>query len=273
MKAKILTALSINLVMLMLLGGCSPDHRVGHEISFSAPSPFQILINESGVDLKSEIFSQLDRAYSSLEMTNTGDMNGEQTHIDERDLVYLYNEVASLSEFYLVDVEIDGFKLSEVQIDRYGFTYIFRCVENPREDRVSIDIQRFGGSLASDETWQIVSEQAINDVRGHIIVDGMIYQESINSIKARIGNTYFIVRVPDRLNNSEFLRDLALEVIATSELVFLQLDNTRGELADIPDETDIETDESEVAKDDSSETEYDVAEDDSSETVYDDTEN
>jgi len=285
MNAKVLCTLTISIALFISLSGCSPDNEVElelergvereveredeinveredeYEISLSVPSPFQIIIPESGVNLKNEISSQLDRAHASFEMTSTSDVNGAQAHIEESDFAYMFNDIASLSEFYLVDVKIDGFILTEIEISRYGFTYVFRCIEDSWGNEISITMQRLEDSLTPDEAWQIVSEQALNDIRGHLIVDDMIYRDRVNSILARIGNTYFNIRVPDRLNNYEFLRDLALEIIASSELVFLDFGTIREELTDFPVDTDSEVDD------------YEDAEHGSSETVNDDAEN
>jgi len=186
------------------------------------PSPFFIEIPENMVDLRGEIASQLAIAYEHAQIAEAMDRNTANgvREFDEHDL-YVFNEVASLSEFYLIGVEIDGFELTHISISRYGLTYVYRCIEGT-QDSVRIHIRRLQYPSSPDEAWQTVKEQMLHDPRGtYLTEDGMVYTERINDILARIGNTWFSIRVPDRLNNLEFVHNLALEVIATHELVVL----------------------------------------------------
>ena len=57
---------------------------------------------------------------------------------------------------------------------------------------------------------------------GDLNEDGMLYINKFNTIIARIGNTSFHINAPERLGTYEFLRNLALQVIETAELVDVQ---------------------------------------------------
>jgi len=214
----------ITMALLVPLVGCGLENEGEGQVSLgvSVPSPFFIAIPENVMNLKGEITSQLALAYERVEMAEamvTSDSNGERYH-DEQHMLYSWNNVADLTEFYLIGVEIDGFELAAIAISRYGFSYSYHCFDG-RYD-VIIRIRRLQYPLTPDEAWQIVKEQMLERPGGaYLTEDGMVYVERTNSIFARIGNAWFSINVPDRLNHLEFVHNLALEVIATHELVVL----------------------------------------------------
>ncbi|MCL2409389.1 MAG: hypothetical protein FWC96_07225 [Oscillospiraceae bacterium] len=217
-----------SLFIFTLLIGCnaaqSDNNTEPYETEVSTggfpPPPFWIANTGGRSDFKSEAITQLTQAYSGLMHLN--DANGND------DWLYDWNEVATLGEFYFVNVEVDGFELTGFGIDRDGVSFVYRCIEalemghiNSRDNVLSIALRREVSGHSREELWQIISEQLTRDGRGVITEDGMIYVETDRRISARIGDVPFSIGVPDRLNSYEFLRDLALEVIATSELVVL----------------------------------------------------
>jgi len=210
----------IIVVLFMPLFGCSSENEVG--ISATPPSSFGISIPDNVIDLKGEITSQLALAYERAKIAEAMDRNTDNgvREFDEHDL-YVFNNVASLGEFYLVGIEIDGFVLAAITIGRGHFSYSYRCIVGS-DDSVAIHIRRLQYPRTPDESWQSVKEQMLEHPTGaYLTEDGMVYVEGINSIYARIGNSSFRMIVPDRLNNLEFVHNLALEVIATHELVVL----------------------------------------------------
>jgi len=220
--AKRYIILAISVALFVSLAGCRREPEI--TVSHTPPSPFSIEISEDVEDLKSEIVSQLIFANNASRMVSLSDFAFDGViQIDESNAAYfsyLDNDVASLSEFYFIDVNIDGFELTDIWITPYDFVYVFRCIENPWSPTVWINIRRLEYPLNPDEAWQAVTAQVLRDPRGGVVTaDGMLYLARINSLEARVGNTNFNIRVPDRLNNYEFMRDLALEVIATAELV------------------------------------------------------
>jgi len=215
----------ITMALLVPLVGCGLENEGEGQVSIGVlpPSPFYIPIPENMMDLRGEITSQLALAYERAEMAEamvTNDSNGKRYH-DEQHMLYSWNNVADLSEFYLVEVDIEGFELTVITISRYGFSYWYHCIIGS-SDSAAIHILRPQDNITPDESWQAVKEQILWDPRGtHITEDGMLYSENVNDIFARIGNTSFRMIVPDRLNNLEFVHSLALEVVASSELVVL----------------------------------------------------
>jgi len=127
--------LVITMALFVPLIGCGLENEIETEVSLGTlggtpPSSFGISIPENVMDLRSEIASQLALAYERAEMAEamvTNDSNGEP-FIDEQHMLYSWNNVADLTEFYLIEVEIEGFKLTAVTIGRHGFSYIYDCI-------------------------------------------------------------------------------------------------------------------------------------------------
>jgi len=215
----------ISLALLMPLAGCGLEEEIESEISIgvSPPSPFYIQIPENMMDLRGEIATQLAIAHEHAQMAetmSTNDSNGAR-YLDEQHMLYSWNNVADLTEFYLVGVEIYGFELVVISIDRYTFSYWYNCIVGSG-DSVMIHIRRLQYPSTPDGAWQTTKEHVLQDPRGaYLTEDGMIYAERVNDIYGRIGNTLFRMIVPDRLNHLEFVHNLALEVITTHELVVL----------------------------------------------------
>ena len=227
MKAIKCIIVVISIALLTSLVGCGLENEIEAEVSLGTlgippPSPFFIPIPENAMDLRSEITSQLAIAYERVEMAEamvTNDSNGE-SFIDEQHMLYSWNNVVDLTEFYLIGVEIEGFELTHISIGRYGFSYSYRCVMGS-DDSIMIHIQRLQYFSTPDEAWQTTKEHVLQDSGAYLTEDGMVYTERINDIFARIGNSSFRMIVPDRLNNLEFVQSLALEVVATHEVVSL----------------------------------------------------
>ena len=207
--------IAISLTLLLLMSGCMTgrsrlDEVFPSTIGIPPPSPFSIRNPGNIDDFRNEIITQITFAQTN----STHDVH----------------DFESLTELYLVTVEIDGFRLGSVSIGKHVITYGFRSVDVIRdglenapfdEDWFLISIRRPEPHISSDETWRIVSEQMLGDDRGYLTEAGMIYISDSNEILSRIGDTWFAVRASESLSNYEFLRDLALEVIATSELIVL----------------------------------------------------
>ncbi|MCL2200672.1 MAG: hypothetical protein FWB75_04745 [Oscillospiraceae bacterium] len=186
-------------------------------VSVQQPSPFVAQSPEDLINFINEINAQVP--VSETRMFRT--IGEFYTRVRDRNRwAYASHEVASLTEIYLV--EIEGFELAGLEISRNLVGYSFGCVEEGHwGDEVFIAILRPSRhGYSPDEVWQIVSEQML-EFGGVLTELGMIYNSDANQIRSRIGDTYFSIRVPDRLNNYEFLRDLALEVIERSELIVI----------------------------------------------------
>jgi len=226
----------IGLTLLILLSGCSEESilstsstdqkdsviRVQPDVeepelavSASVPSPFRI-VHSDFIDFKNEMATRLSLSDYQVTSENAGNNSIRENNV----FAYHFHEVTSLTEFYFVTVEIEEFELVALEIDGHGLTFIYRCAE-AIGGSISIDIER---ALRTDESWRILTEQLTRDGRGHLTESGMIYQPGLSRISARIGTTRMSIRVPDTLNNYEFLRDLAFDVIETSRPVVVEED-------------------------------------------------
>jgi len=209
--------------------GETQEQQAGNDfaIGIPPPSPFVVQSPEDLINFINEINAQIPASETRMFRT-TGEF---YTRVrDSNGWAYAFHEVAYLTEFYLVDVEIEGFEFIELSISRHNVTYVHRHItEETWRDSVNITIRRPSRHGHSpDEVWQIISEQMLNS--GGVLTElGMIYNSNTNTIRSRIGDTHFSIRVPDRLNRYSFLRDLALEVIETSELIVV------GDFLDEPD--------------------------------------
>ncbi|MCL2201391.1 MAG: hypothetical protein FWB75_05440 [Oscillospiraceae bacterium] len=208
-RAKHSLAVMLCLMLLVLMSGCS-----GGAVSVNIPPQFSISNPGNPIDFRNEIVKELTR-------TPFGVIEGSNA------MAFIDNDIASLDELYLVTVAVEGFELTALHISRHTVVYFFRCIDSAREvtptlnEVVTIAFRRLENNLTPDEAWRIVMEQSNRSGRARTTESGMIYREDLNSISSRIGDTWLNIRVPDRLNSYEFLRDLALEVIATSELIVL----------------------------------------------------
>jgi len=190
-------------------------------VSASVPSPFRIVHNNL-IDLKNEMATRLSLSDYQVTSENADNDISRNNSIRENNIfAYHFHEVASLTEFYFVTVEIEGFELIELEISKYGVTYLFRCIETTGRG-ITISIRRPSNYSSPEEVWQVITEQALQHFSGSLSESGMIYHLNSMEILSRIGDTWFSIRVPNSLNNYEFLRDLAFDVIETSRPVVVE---------------------------------------------------
>jgi hypothetical protein len=137
------------------------------------------------------------------------------------------NRIAEITEFYFPPAEIVGFELRRVIMSEssFGFSYIpeeesnVSAAEYTEEIRVVIRRGEWYKEQNIDIflTWV---EQAQNESWGRLTECGnMLYSEKHSLIVARMQDTTIRIDVPPELNTFEFLRDLALQVIETAELI------------------------------------------------------
>jgi hypothetical protein len=141
-------------------------------------------------------------------------------------------KISEIPKFYSLDnLEIDGYKLYLVNITEGSLLFKFVPIEefdyeyviSLGTNNILIDVRRWewwsenpvrsGEICAADP----LNSFARNSQWGHLTDDNMLYKG--DEITAQMGDTVFTIKVPYRLSDYEFLRDLALRVIATSELV------------------------------------------------------
>jgi len=251
-KTLLLITVVLSLSVTITLFGCETESVLdasyipddNHEVSIGLPAPFRIIISDSRSDLKHEITSHLEQTHSDHNSVDSENATWVPGNMRERDISYQFNEISALGEFYFLDIDIEGFQLVEVAVDKYGMVYRFVDIQGvDRRDRdlddwIMIDFLRPSELNTPDDAWQILVDQALQQDRGYLIEDNMVYTESLNDLLFRIGNTQVNLRVPNKLNNYEFLRNLALRIAASSELVTLgntprgSIDGNNNELDD-----------------------------------------
>ena len=118
------------------------------------------------------------------------------------------NKISEITEFYLPAIKIDGFELYRLLIDQWTFMFYYAPVEE----------------LENDYSFTFETGILLGINRPYIdliLQDALLYVESENSMRGCIGNTSFTLLVPDKLNNFDYLYELGLEIIETSELVVI----------------------------------------------------
>ena len=123
---------------------------------------------------------------------------------------------------YIDDLKIDGYELSSVSVDNYGFSFSYYPVK--QEDEVSsisitFDRPESWQGLCSEEIFKIRLEQAESQGWGELTEDDMIYSKKFVEVSMRMEDTIVIIRDFSKQKNYEELRDLANQVIKTAELV------------------------------------------------------
>jgi len=149
---------------------------------------------------------------------------------DEEYSKHFINNIPRINDFYYPTLKIDGYELFCVEVTPYAFNYYFAPSEEFKKEEwyhfmydtgILIQIRRlyhpdFIGSLDP------IIEQFDEQGKSYIYQDGLIYRECNNNIYMQIGNTRLSISVPDTLNNFEYLRDLAFQLIETAELVIIE---------------------------------------------------
>jgi len=158
------------------------------------------------------------------------------TVTDEEYRLYEDSEAAEIQKFHFPTVEIDGFELHRIDITVEEFLFLY-APTNPCDEPLSLDGQyvacccwvyitidrlcNFG--LSPTEIFNELIERTHQHEQGirHLTDDNMIYSEVFGDLTALSGDMLITIRVPwgSELNNYEFLRNLAFEIIETSELV------------------------------------------------------
>jgi len=138
----------------------------------------------------------------------------------------IHNKTSDIERFYLPPLKIDGFEFSSAHVDSRRFTFYYG-LENVDYWRPGIEVSitridvlnQNGGSVS-------FFNSSINQLRsqGHDykVEDNLLLVTRFNKVTGFVGDLYFTIRVPDHLNNYDFLCDLALQVINSAKLVDVQ---------------------------------------------------
>jgi len=206
----ILVCIAIITVLLLALYGCaktscSEIDAVKGSISSPITPPFSI-------KNIAEHSSYKDELVRHILASKTG---------TEKDAYYGEWKISDIKEFYYPTVIIDGYEICEVSISDAAFSFFYIPVGGTnfmRDTGIIIDIMRPEYVDASDP-FGGKREILDRDTISYIDDGNMMYIKDMNDMTAIIGNTLLCIRVPNRLNNYEYLHKLCLDVINNSELV------------------------------------------------------
>jgi hypothetical protein len=213
MKTKSFLGIVLSVALAMVtFGGCADDTWGGQ----NCVAPVDIWVSDNS-DLRGAIADEVNvsRAMSAAEHRANGNRK--------------YHRVSEITEFYFPTVEIDGFELYSVAIFDSALVYIYASIE--RDNDFGIGIGGDKGiiiSMGRPEWYEAygITDHFSDEARdahkegwGYLTESGMIYAPNFSNIVARLGDTSVRIDVPQELNTYEFLRDLALRVIETMELV------------------------------------------------------
>jgi hypothetical protein len=213
MKANKLLTLTLSAVTATaLLVGCGGKDDVTIEHSRAVGTT--LFVSENG-DLREAITNE-------IEMART--MNRNELERNSNASNHDVNRVAEITEFYFPSIEIEGFELHNAAI--FDSTLIFTYAPlNTTRDVVSIvpTIRIFVGRPEWDrkqggDIFHDTVRESVESGFGRLTESGMMYAED-GLIFARLGDTTLRIDVPAELNRYEFLRDIALQIIDTAELV------------------------------------------------------
>jgi len=189
--------------------------------SSSLVEPIGIFDVEDG-DFKRAILEEIN-----LSKTISGDET--QGYANHR-----IHKISDIEEFYIPNIEIEGFELRVVGITEREFYFQYSPINPNDEDLdmngnymfdfnsgVLMSIERpesWFNTSDSNEVFEERLEQVEQQGWGQI-KDNIIYSENLGYFSFQMNNTIVKIRVLDSLNNYEYLRDLALQVINSAELV------------------------------------------------------
>jgi hypothetical protein len=234
MKAKrfYITAIAVMLLVAML-GGCATSQRppetndsgeLSGDVALGLPMPVWIQCSKSG-DFKQEIIDTIKVSTAERTERATQQIQGD----------YVRHRTSSITEFYMPNVEIDGYELLDVVL--LGQVFWFRYApENPRAEyldpsgnyyfcccnsgiRITIKRLDSDGNPPPNATIEQIAEAIGGFNSNAVIREGFPYAETLGAIAGQLEKTWFDIIVPDKLNDFEFLRDLAMQVIKSAELV------------------------------------------------------
>jgi hypothetical protein len=143
-------------------------------------------------------------------------------------IAYTQNKLDILEYFYYPSVEIDGYELYCVEATKYSFQYYYAPKEGQNgeywfshDTGILITIQRPEYVDASDPL-KILTDQMDRLGMDYIAEDNFLWGKTNSDMTAQLGDVWFMVSVPDKLNEFEFLVKICQEIIDNSELVVVK---------------------------------------------------
>jgi hypothetical protein len=230
MKAKKhVTALFSVIALFLTLIGCAETENKEVPPAQTNKSAVQSTTNDSNLsNEEKEIMVSVD--WEPLSVNVTANSNYKSLIFDEINTLQNNGDSRGIiSSFYFPDVEIEGFELVKINISGQFVSYYY----NPlRTNGVRISDDYCSGRgimLMVDRSdfpyrfYETIEEfYESNSLNGGVLRGEFVYNKTAKSIYWFVDGVMFRISVPDELNDFEYLRDLAYQVIDSAELVDVQ---------------------------------------------------
>jgi len=214
-----------------VIKGTRENNEQEERVITRRPAPLSIK-SEDDFNLKNEIVNHIYTSKNAVTVEESINAEDETYHL------YSQHKVSSIPKFYSLDsLKIDGYKLYHVNITLGAFLFRFVPTDELNDERVvslgenniliSINRWEHFNEETADDPLKIVLEQATSQGWGYLTEDDMLFAPGKGDISAQLGDTIFQIRVPKELDNYDYLRDLANQVIATAELVNVETELAR----------------------------------------------
>ncbi|MCL2816947.1 MAG: hypothetical protein FWD39_00985 [Clostridiales bacterium] len=210
--------------LLFALCGCGAAEDTGPD-EFQNGDEFP-----NGIEEMSLVIKNIDDGSYKAALIKEINLSKTAREEDARFGVYAQNEISDIQEFYYPSVKIDGYDLYCVEVSKSSFHFYFAPVEELNKEQeyfytlktgILITIRRPGYVDAADPLRPLI-EQLNQQGKDYLAEDNILYIQSHNDITAQIFNTWFGVRMPDELNNYDYLRALCFNIIDSIEVVVLE---------------------------------------------------
>jgi hypothetical protein len=213
MKAKSFLGIVLSVALAMVaFGGCADDTWGGHNLVEPV-----VLLAEASCDLRGTIADEVNASRAMSVVEHRAD-SGRSV-----------NRISEITEFYFPTIEIDGFELYSVAIFDSALVYIYARIGRDNDfgigisgpDSITIFIDRTEtlNEQGRVYTFAELVENSVEQGFDYHTESRMLHSPDSAIIVAPWGDTSVRIDVPQELNTYEFLRDLALRVIETMELV------------------------------------------------------
>jgi len=151
------------------------------------------------------------------------------TRENENYSAYRQTKLSDMQEFYYPSLTIEGYKINQVNIydDTYFFYYVPVDESKRMQEEYMFDSPDKGLIIGISKTEYADPSDPLKFFRddldkgntSYIAEDNWIYLEFNKLIMMQIDSTWLMIRMPDKLNDYEYLRGLCKELLETTELI------------------------------------------------------
>ncbi|MCL1867080.1 MAG: hypothetical protein FWF82_06690 [Oscillospiraceae bacterium] len=208
---KTLIAILVTAVLFATLAGCARNESDG----IVAPISIDLDKNSEYSDI-SDRANPLDAIIFKIDTSHRMSKAEHNSYGN-----YKTHKIPELTEFYFPNLEIDEYEFVQITIDRGGFGYHYAPIKRGEEYfhfKGGIDVV-LGRPDYKDEPMTFQESAKMNGFE--LTEDGFIYDESSNycGVYGEIDGTHFRVTASDSFADYEYLRDIALRLVKSAELV------------------------------------------------------